>query len=189
MASLKDLSEISGFSKSTISKALNGSEEISSKTKQHILTLAQKYNYHPNRNAQALKQRRTYCVTVLIPMNKLRLFSAILEGIEEESKNWGYWIVISQYSTSYGEQFITEQISSYSDGIILLHGSERQRKDLPISNYASGELDSKTPILDFKTISKPKSKKIEKARGRLIFKSLAERILAKTNHPLCFSYI
>ena len=42
-----DISKATGFSKSTISKALNDSKEISNKTKEKIKNYARKINYKP----------------------------------------------------------------------------------------------------------------------------------------------
>ena len=50
---LKELSSILGFSISTISKALNGSNEISTITKKRVKEIAKKYNYRPNKIASS----------------------------------------------------------------------------------------------------------------------------------------
>ena len=55
---IKDISAITGFSISTVSKALNDKKEISFETRQHILQIAKKHNYKPNPFAVALRKRK-----------------------------------------------------------------------------------------------------------------------------------
>ena len=45
MANINDISKATGFAKSTVSKALNNSKEISKKTKDIIKSYAQKVNF------------------------------------------------------------------------------------------------------------------------------------------------
>lgn len=55
-ASLKDISIITGFSVSTISKALNNKDDISTKTKEIIQKAALENNYQPNHYAVMLRK-------------------------------------------------------------------------------------------------------------------------------------
>ena len=47
-STIKDISKASGFSNSTVSKALNNSKEISKKTRDKIKNIANNLNYKPN---------------------------------------------------------------------------------------------------------------------------------------------
>ncbi|WP_103068397.1 LacI family DNA-binding transcriptional regulator [Aquimarina sediminis] len=67
---LKDISEISGFSVSTISKALHDDEDISYDTKVKVKKLASIYNYVPNFLAKYLKYQIPNVIGVSVPKNK-----------------------------------------------------------------------------------------------------------------------
>ena len=54
-STLKDISVASGFSNSTVSKALNNNKEISKKTRDKIKAIASKLNYSPNFFASRLR--------------------------------------------------------------------------------------------------------------------------------------
>jgi len=64
---LKELSRLSGFSVSTVSKALNNKLDISPETRRSIKGIAEKYNYIPNNFAVGLRKKRTYAVAIIIP--------------------------------------------------------------------------------------------------------------------------
>ena len=57
MATIKDISKITGFSMSTVSKALNDKEDISDETKLIIRKAALDNNYKPNHYAVMLRRR------------------------------------------------------------------------------------------------------------------------------------
>ena len=54
-STIKDISAASGFSNSTVSKALNNNKEISKRTTDKIKAIASKLNYSPNFFASRLR--------------------------------------------------------------------------------------------------------------------------------------
>tara|TARA_B100000989_G_scaffold67631_1_gene47040 strand:+ start:74 stop:280 length:207 start_codon:yes stop_codon:yes gene_type:complete len=54
-STIKDISTASGFSNSTVSKALNNIKEISKRTTDKIKAIASKLNYSPNFFASRLR--------------------------------------------------------------------------------------------------------------------------------------
>ncbi len=59
MASLKDIATASGVSIATVSKALNGHQDISEETRTKIKNIAKELGYFPNSAAKALKTKNT----------------------------------------------------------------------------------------------------------------------------------
>ena len=60
MVSMKDIAQNCGVSVATVSKALNGQQDIGKETRQRILTAAKELGYTANSAARALKTNRTY---------------------------------------------------------------------------------------------------------------------------------
>jgi LacI family transcriptional regulator len=54
MATLRDVSRESGYSVTTVSRALNGFDDVNEATKDHIREVAKRLNYQPNINAKNL---------------------------------------------------------------------------------------------------------------------------------------
>ena len=65
MASIKDIAKACGVSVATVSKALNGHNDISQATKEKVREAARQLGYMPNSAARALKTNRTYNLGVL----------------------------------------------------------------------------------------------------------------------------
>ena len=65
MVSLKDIAKACEVSVATVSKALNGHNDIGADTKERIRQVAKDMGYFPNSAAKALKTNRTYNIGVL----------------------------------------------------------------------------------------------------------------------------
>lgn len=63
----KELARLIGVSQSTISRALNGSPQISEKRRQEIMELAKKHNFEFNLNARNLRNQTSNLVGILMP--------------------------------------------------------------------------------------------------------------------------
>lgn len=90
---LKEIAEIVGCSISTVSKALNDSEEISADTKDKINRIATFYNYVPNNVALSLKYGKNYSIGVIIPSIDDPFFARVLHGIQDSIVDTEYTII------------------------------------------------------------------------------------------------
>ncbi len=117
---LRGLASLSGYSISTVSKALNDNAEISNSTKAEIRRLALLYNYCPNHIARALRSQRTSNIAILFPEYNLHSYVEFLEGAEEEARSNNYRLFIQQFDLN---QFRSKssfgQIEGSIDGLIL----------------------------------------------------------------------
>jgi LacI family transcriptional regulator len=84
MATIKDLAKYCNVSISTVSYALNDSDEISVETKERIKKAAKELNYVPNAYARGLKRRRTYNIGVVISGFEGPIHHNVLAGIASE---------------------------------------------------------------------------------------------------------
>ena len=65
MVTITDISKACGYSRATVSKALNGAPDVKEETVERIQECARKLGYHPNAAARALKLGRSYNIGVL----------------------------------------------------------------------------------------------------------------------------
>lgn len=103
MATIKDLSLKCGVSVSTISKALNGYQDISDSTRQLVIKTANEMGYFPDANARALKMKKTYNIGVLfstLSNHGLRneYFAHILASFKEKAASRGYDITFIEHN-------------------------------------------------------------------------------------------
>ncbi len=119
---LKDLSHLSGFSVSTVSKALNNKYDISSETRQIIKIIAEENNYVPNNQAVALRKKRTNNIAVILPQINDEFYSCFLFHIEKLAYKFGYIITLFQSFEKHSKvkNCILKITNGSVDGIVLL---------------------------------------------------------------------
>lgn len=103
MVTIKDLSLRCGVSISTVSKALNGYQDISEGTRELIIKAANEIGYFPDANARALKMKKTYNIGVLfstLSNHGLRneYFAHILASFKEKASKRGYDITFIEHN-------------------------------------------------------------------------------------------
>lgn len=137
---LKELSRLSGFSVSTVSKALNNKFDISPDTRKAIKKIALKYNYVPNNYAVALRKKQTKAVAIIIPQINTPFYSCFVYNIEKVASKFGYRIILFQsFEDNKREKDCLKSIHDGSvDGAILISKNElnslhkKQRYQLPV---------------------------------------------------------
>ena len=68
MITIKDIADLAGVSKTTVSKVLNNKDQkISEATRQKILDIIKETNYVPNKMAQSLVTKKTKTIGLIIP--------------------------------------------------------------------------------------------------------------------------
>ena len=111
MISMKDIALECGVSVATVSKALNGQQDIGEETRQKIAETAERLGYTANSAARALKTNKTFNIGVLFldPMHgglAHEFFSTVLDAVRSEAESNGYDITfinrgIGNRETSY----------------------------------------------------------------------------------------
>lgn len=98
---LKDIAEVFGVSIATVSRALKDSPEISRALTMKIQAAARKMNYHPNPMAMSLRGDALRVIGVVIPDLEEFFFSSALNGMEEEARENGYFLIITTSREKY----------------------------------------------------------------------------------------
>lgn len=131
MVTLKQLAKELNVSISTVSKALNNSEEIGEETIRRVKELAELYNYKPNKVALSLKQNKTKTIGVIIPNILNHFLAKVLFGIEREATKLGYNIItcISNESLEKEKESLQILANGSVDGFILAVAEETQEKN------------------------------------------------------------
>jgi len=107
MVKLKDLAEKTGFSVTTISRALGGYSDVNEVTRQHIIETARELGYQPHEPARQLRNQRTHTIGLIIPANDQSFsndfFNMLLRGIGDAASLQGYDVLISAHAPGHGE--------------------------------------------------------------------------------------
>ena len=86
---LEDLSKITGFSKTTISRVLNGKSKefrINEETCEQIISVAKELNYRPNLVAQFLRKAEGRTLGIAVPYISNPFFAQLVSTITSEAK-------------------------------------------------------------------------------------------------------
>lgn len=123
---IKVLAKELHLSISTVSKALKDSHEISSATKQRVLSTAQKFNYNPNPYASSLRRKKSNTIAVVVPEVADSFFSLAIKGIEEIAQSKGYHVLIYLTYESYlkEKKILNEVRNGRVDGLLISVSSE-----------------------------------------------------------------
>src|SRR5690554_4256756 len=105
MVTIEEIAKLSNCSISTVSKALNGYTDISQKTRERVLEIAEKLGYVPNATARSLVKRRSNTLGVVYEVEYGLMnifFSSILESFRKEAMLRGYDILLLNNNTDDG---------------------------------------------------------------------------------------
>src|SRR4051794_10726299 len=80
---IREIADLAGVSIATVSRVVNGREDVSPETREAVNAVVREHGYAANRSARGLSARRTGFVGVLVPLVYPVYFSAILSGAAE----------------------------------------------------------------------------------------------------------
>jgi DNA-binding LacI/PurR family transcriptional regulator len=122
MVTLKDIAKKAGVNISSVSKALNDSNEISEEKKKEIRGIAAELNYIPNLSAKALAGKGTNSIGVILPEIRSNYYARIMNCIETELNGSLYSIIMSttNFSLDAEIEMLNLLCSRAVDGIIII---------------------------------------------------------------------
>jgi LacI family transcriptional regulator len=125
---LKKIAAEFNVSIATVSKALNDSHDISTKTKDMIQEFAKKHHYKPNKIALSLLNKKTKTLGVIIPNIMNSFFTEVIVGIEEKATELGYSLISCISNESYEKELNTVELlkNGTIDGFIVSLSEETQ---------------------------------------------------------------
>lgn len=128
---IHDISKYLGIDSSTVSRALNGSERVSKKTKALILNTAREMGYQRNSLASKLRTNKSNTIGVVVPRISRHFFSSVIAGIEETAHDAGYDVMICQSleSIEREKKLLETLLSNRVDGILISISMETAQYD------------------------------------------------------------
>lgn len=132
MVTIYDIAKKSGFSPTTVSKALNDYPDISAATKMKIRTIARELGYTPNSSARALATSKSWLIGVLYNEDQglgIRHphFSEIIEKFKERIEQAGYELIFISQRIGERNNFIYEHcVHRGVDGVFIANPPEAE---------------------------------------------------------------
>jgi DNA-binding LacI/PurR family transcriptional regulator len=120
---IADLARVAGVSKSTVSRALNGSPLIGVETRERIQAIAAEHDFQMNAAAQRLSRGQSHVVGLNVKGNPDMFMLEIIGGITSELHELGYELLVLQGKfdePGWARGYVD---SGRADGFILLSAS------------------------------------------------------------------
>ncbi len=145
-STLKSIAKSTGYSVTTVSRALGGYDDVNEKTRQVILAEAKRQNYQPNLNARNLKGQQSQTIGLVLPTSETRsyddpFFSSFIAGIGNRAAQDNFNLLLSVHPPDADNELevYNRLITGHSvDGMILVRvreGDPRitflQERDVP----------------------------------------------------------
>ena len=92
---IKDIARLAGCGVSTVSRALNGSSEISEQTREHINEVIRQYNYTPNGNARRMRQSAAKTILLIVNGSSNLFFSPLIEQMQMTAAASGFQVAVN----------------------------------------------------------------------------------------------
>lgn len=114
-----DVARLAGVSTATVSYVLNGSREMSDKTKQRVYEAVERLNYKPDMIARSMTKNETKQISLMINDITNPFYSEIVMGFEAAAIEKGYFVnVCTGYKdiNNYLDNYIARRI----DGVFIV---------------------------------------------------------------------
>ena len=168
MVTIKDISKKCGVSPATVSKALNGYDDISEETVKLVRQTASELNYTPNAAARLLKTSTSHNIGVLFVDDTMsglthEYFSYILNSVKEEAEKNGYDITfISQTLGKRKMSFLQHCLYRNCDGVVIASVNFESRA---VHELVSSDVPVVTIDYAFDNVSSVMSDNVEGSYG------------------------
>ncbi len=122
---LEDIAHISGFSRSTVSRVINGDIKVREETRLKVLEIIQEHNFQPNIAARRLAAGRTNVIGLVIPTGIDNIFSdpyfsRLIQGVSMECNAREYSVMLWLAEPEYERRTIRQIINNgLVDGVVV----------------------------------------------------------------------
>lgn len=128
-----DVAREARVSMATVSRVVNGNQNVKPETRNKVNEVIKKLNYRPNAVARGLASKRTTTVGVIIPDISNVYYSQLARGLEDIATMYKYHSIIynSDNDPEKEKEIFNNLLSKQVDGIIFLGGTiSEEIKDL-----------------------------------------------------------
>ena len=121
LATIRDVAREAGASVATVSRVLNGMENVAAPLRARVLAAAAALNYTPHAGARNLSRSRHDTIGVVLPDLHGEFFSEILRGMDREASSRGLHLLLSNMqAVTDGAVDTLHTMRGRVDGLIIM---------------------------------------------------------------------
>lgn len=118
---IKDVAREAAVSVATVSRALNGHENVAEDVRRMVLETAKRLRYQPHAAARSLSSRSTQTIGVVLPDLYGEFFSELIRGIDGVARGQGRHLLVSSYhGAQEGQGAALRAMRGRVDGLLVL---------------------------------------------------------------------
>ncbi len=134
-ATIRDVARVAGLSVASVSRAMNGQDNIRPDTRNRVLEAARALGYTPNAAARSLSTARAHAIGVVLPDLYGEFFGELVRGMDKAASERGYLLLLSNmHADSTLARQALGAMRGRVDGLIVMApqlGAEELRLTLP----------------------------------------------------------
>jgi DNA-binding LacI/PurR family transcriptional regulator len=118
---IKDVARESGVNISTVSRALNNGYGVNDQTREHVIAVAARLKYRPNRIARGLVTGRSHSLGLIISDIRNPFFAEVARGAEDAARTGNCDLVLcnSDLDADKQMQYVQSLLEKRIDGIMM----------------------------------------------------------------------
>jgi LacI family transcriptional regulator, galactose operon repressor len=149
---IREIADLAGVSIATVSRVLNGRDDVSDETRAAVRRVVEEHGYTANRSARGLSGGRTGLVGVLVPLVYPVYFSALLSGAAEALYEQDLRVLLSPTGHEHDREvsLLDRLVHGATDGalIVLPEESSDELERLLDEGFRFVVIDPRLPLDD-----------------------------------------
>ena len=147
-ATIRDVARRAQVSVASVSRALNGLDNVSEETRAKVAEAARELGYVPHAGARSLSLARTNAIGVVLPALHGEFFSEFVRGMDEVASVRGYLLLLSNLNAdTQGGTAVLRAMRGRVDGLLLMapHVDDQELVDALPSGLPTLLINTRAP--------------------------------------------
>lgn len=148
-----DVAREANVSMATVSRVVNGNQNVKPATRKKVLEVIERLEYRPNAVARGLASKKTTTVGVIIPDISNNLYAELARGIEDIATMYRYNIILANSDQNEGKELtlLDTMLGKQVDGIVMMTDKVTEKihdsiKHSPVPIVLAGSVDETKEI-------------------------------------------
>lgn len=136
---IRDVARQAGVSHQTVSRVINGSEDVLPETRALVEAAIEELGYRPSAIARSMARGLTHTLAIISPNLTDYTFASVIEGAEVEARQHNYFVLSSSASDPQAFHGLVDELVGHRrvDGLIVINPYADERyeflpKDFPV---------------------------------------------------------
>lgn len=129
---IRDVARLAGVSHQTVSRVINGSNDVTPETRDRVEAAILELGYRPNAIARSMARGQTHTLACIAPNLTDYTFASIIEGAEQQARSQGYFLLSSSAADARSFADLVEELVGHRrvDGLLIINPYADERYQL-----------------------------------------------------------